>query len=216
MQAEFLALPIIKALLVAIIFLALLVEIKTGGMGIGALVGLIAAGIFFGSQLVTGLVSFFEIAVFLGGVLFIVIEMLTPSVGIFAGIGILAIFYSFILALGGDIGAIYLLFSSILIAIVVFALFVKKLPSSKLWAKVILKDMSTSSKGYVSTVDHRFLLHKEGTIISELRPAGTALIEEAQVDVVSEGKYIEKGTRVKVVSVSGSRIVVRQTDHIEK
>lgn len=216
MQPELLALPIIKILLVAIIFLALLVEIKTGGMGVGALVGLIAAGVFFGSQLVTGLVSFFEIAVFLGGILFVVIEMLTPGVGIFAGIGIVAIFYSFILALGGDIAAIYLLFASMILAIFVFALLVRKLPSSKLWAKVILKDMSTSDKGYVSATDYSFLLHKEGRIITELRPAGTALIDEAQVDVVSEGKYIEKGTRVRVVAVSGSRIVVRQSDHIEK
>lgn len=212
MQPEFWALPIIKILLITIIFLSLLVEIKTAGMGVGALFGIIAAGVFFFSQMVTGMVSFFEIAVFLGGVLFIVIELLTPGVGIFAGLGVIAILYSFILALGGGSFAVYLLIISLFIAIVIFALVVKKLPSSKLWSKVILKDTSTVSKGYTSTNDYSAFLGKEGIVITELRPAGTVTIGDVKLDVVSEGNYIEKNAKVKVLSVHGSRIVVKQME----
>jgi membrane-bound serine protease (ClpP class) len=210
MQPEFWALPIIKILLITIIFLSLLVEVKTAGMGIGALLGMIAAGVFFFSQLVTGMVSFFEIAVFLGGVLFIVIELLTPGIGIFAGLGMIAILYSFIFALGGGSSAIYLLLVSLMLAIVIFALIVRKLPSSKLWSKVILKDMSTVSKGYISTNDYSEFLGKEGHVITELRPAGTAFVDDVKLDVVSEGSYIEKDAKIKVVSIHGSRIVVRR------
>ncbi|MDF2564371.1 MAG: hypothetical protein K0Q53_766 [Massilibacillus sp.] len=210
MQPEFWALPIIKILLITIIFLSLLVEVKTAGMGIGALLGIIAAGVFFFSQLVTGMVSFFEIAMFLGGVLFIVIELLTPGIGIFAGLGMIAILYSFILALGGGSSAIYLLIVSLILAIVIFALVVRKLPSSKLWSKVVLKDTSTVSKGYISTNDYSGFLGKEGYVITELRPAGTVSIDEVKLDVVSEGSYIEKDARIEVVSIHGSRIVVRR------
>lgn len=38
---------ILQSLLLSVIFLAILVEIKTGGTGIGALLGIIAAGVFF-------------------------------------------------------------------------------------------------------------------------------------------------------------------------
>ena len=55
---EFVGMPALQILLVAIIFLSLLVEIKTGGMGLGAMLGLVAAGIFFSGQYVKGLVSF--------------------------------------------------------------------------------------------------------------------------------------------------------------
>lgn len=212
MQPEFWALPIIKILLITIIFLSLLVEIKTAGMGVGALLGIIAAGVFFFSQLVNGMVSFFEIAVFLGGVLFIAIELLTPGVGIFAGLGVIAILYSFILALGGGSVAVYLLLVSLFIAFAIFALVVKKLPSSKLWSKVILKDMSTVSKGYTSTNDYSEFLGKEGIVITELRPAGTVSIGDVKLDVVSEGSYIEKNAKVKIVSIHGSRIVVTQLE----
>ena len=109
MQTEFMALPVIKILLMTIIFLSLLVEIKTAGMGVGALFGLIAASVFFASQFMTGLVSLFEIALFLVGIIFVVIELLTPSIGLFAGIGVICVLYSFIMALGGDSTAIYLL-----------------------------------------------------------------------------------------------------------
>lgn len=210
MHPELLGLPTVQVLLIAIIFLALLVEVKTGGMGIGALFGLIAAGVFFGSQFVNGLVSFYEIAVFLGGILFIVIEVLTPSVGIFAAIGIVLILYSFILALGGDISAVYLLCSGMILAIILFALIVKKLPASKLWNKVVLKDMSTAGKGYVSAADYSRFLHQEGVVIAGLRPAGTALVDGVNVDVVSEGRFIAKGAKVRVISISGNRIVVEE------
>ena len=64
---DFVGMPVLQVLLLAIVFLGLLVEIKTGGLGAGALLGLVAAGVFFGSQYVKGLVSFYQIAVFLGG-----------------------------------------------------------------------------------------------------------------------------------------------------
>lgn len=43
-------LPVVKMLLVAIMFLGLLVEIKTGGMGAGVLLGIVAAGVFWGAS----------------------------------------------------------------------------------------------------------------------------------------------------------------------
>lgn len=87
---EYTGMPLLQVLLITIIFLSVLVEIKTGGMGAGILLGIVAAGVFFGSQYVKGLVSVFHIAVFLGGVLCIVVEMLMPTVGLLAGAGVAA------------------------------------------------------------------------------------------------------------------------------
>ena len=74
----------------------------------------------------------------------IIIEMLTPATGLFAGLGVAAMLYSLILALGGDIGALYLLLISAVLALVIFAVIVKKLPASRLWKKIVLSDMPTS------------------------------------------------------------------------
>ena len=199
-------LPVVKMLLVAIMFLGILVEIKTGGMGAGVLLGIVAAGVFWGSQYVEGAVSFYMIAVFLGGILCIVVEMLLPTVGLLAGVGIAAM-----LALGGDVDAILAMLGAVVIAAGIFALIVKKLPSSKLWNRFVLHDQSTSKRGFVSAQPRTELVGRTGIVTTELRPSGTADIDGKPVDVVSEGAFLPKGTQIRVVTVEGARVVVRKS-----
>ena len=202
----------VQALLLIVIFLSILVEIKTGGTGVGALLGLIAAAVFWGSSYVKGLVSLYQIALFIGGVIFIIIEILTPTIGLLAGIGVVAILYSLILAMGGDINAIYMMAISLVIAIIIFAVTLKKLPSSRLWKKLILTNTSSTEQGYVSSMDYSKYLNKEGVVLSELRPSGSVEIDGVPVDVVSEGKFISKGEKVRVVKIEGVRIIVRRVE----
>ena len=192
---------ILQSLLLSVIFLAILVEIKTGGTGIGALLGIIAAGVFFGSSYVKGLVSLYQIAIFIVGIIFIIIEILTPTIGLLAGLGVVAILYSLILLI---------MAISFVIAIIIFALIIKKLPTSKLWSKIILTKTSSSEEGYVSSVDYSRYLHKEGIVLTELRPSGSVKIDDDVLDVVSEGSYISKGEKIRVVKIEGMRIIVRK------
>ena len=201
---------ILQVLLLAILFLGVLVEFKTGGLGVGAMLGLTAAGVFFGSRYVQGLVSMVQIGVFLAGVLCIVIEMLAPTVGLLAGLGVAAMLYSVIFALGGTMNAVGALVASIAIAAVIFAVIVKRLPSSKLWRRLVLHDSTTTESGYVSAETKAELVGCTGRTETELRPSGRALIAGQPVDVVSEGAFIGKGTASTVVSANGSRVVVRE------
>ena len=52
------------------------------------------------------------------------------------------------------------------------------------------------------------LAGKHGKALTALRPAGTAEIEDRTVDVVTDGVYVEAGTRVRVALVEGARVVV--------
>ena len=201
---------ILQVLLLAILFLGLLVEFKTGGLGVGAMLGITAAGVFFGSRYVQGLVSMVQIGIFLAGVLCIVIEMLAPTVGLLAGLGVAAMLYSVVLALGGTMDAIGALVAAMAIAVLVFILIVKRLPSSKLWRRLVLHDSTTTESGYVSAESRVELVGCTGRAETELRPSGRALVAGQPVDVVSEGAFIGKGAAIVVVSVNGSRVVVRE------
>ena len=53
------------------------------------------------------------------------------------------------------------------------------------------------------------LVGKSGKSITPLRPAGTALINDQRVDVVTLGDFIEAEVEVEVILVEGSRVVVR-------
>ncbi len=205
----FLSNPTVKSLLLSIIFLAVMAEIKTAGLGVAALIGLTAAILFFGSQWLTGLAGWLEILLFIGGVILIVIEILTPGRGFFGFAGLLSIFASFFFTLGGDLVALNIMAVSLILAIIIFLFLLKRLPSSKLWSKLVLENSQTTQAGYTSSSDYSILLGKVGTVVTLLRPAGVIEIDGKHVDVVSEGQYLQPGTMVKVVSVSGSRIVVQ-------
>ena len=207
---EYVTLPAVQILLLAIVFLSIFVEIKTGGLGAGVLLGLVAAGVFFGSQYIKGLVSIYQIGIFLAGILFIIVEILMPTVGLLAGVGIAAMLYSVVLALGGDINAVYAMLAAFVLAAVAFAFLVKRLPSSRLWKRLVLSDQSTSQRGYVSSESRADLVGKQGKVLTELRPAGSILIDGAPVDVVSEGTFVGKDEMVEVVAVQGNRVVVRK------
>ena len=67
--------------------------------------------------------------------------------------------------------------------------------------------VSGTSAGSVRAED---LLGKEGDAVSQLRPSGIATVEGTRYSVVTRGEMLEKGARVKVIDVTGSRIVVKK------
>ena len=52
-------------------------------------------------------------------------------------------------------------------------------------------------------------LGKEGETTTVCRPTGMAEFDGVKLNVVSEGEFLPAGTRVRIVQVEGSRIVVR-------
>lgn len=207
--AGWLSNPYVKSALLTLIFLAIMTEIKTAGLGVAALVGLGAVLLFFASQWLTGLAGWMEIALFVAGAVLIVMEIHTPGMGFFGLGGILCILASFFLSLGGDLAAMNMMAVSLVIAVAIFLLILKKLPSSRLWARLVLHDSETTNAGFVSSDDYQRYLGRTGVVLKILRPAGVIEIDGDHLDVVSEGQYIVAGSKVKVVSVSGNRIVVR-------
>jgi len=81
----------------------------------------------------------------------------------------------------------------------------KFFPESRLAKRFISK----SAVGELG-VENPGLLNCTGVTITRLRPSGTAFINGNRVDVVTEGGMIDQGESIKVVSVEGARVVVRE------
>lgn len=210
--AGWLSNPALKSALLSLIFLAILTEIKTAGAGVAAFIALLGALVFFGSQYLTGLAGWVEILLFVAGVVLLIVELYTPGLGLFGLGGVLAILASFFLTLGGNLVALNILAISLVTAIIAFLIILRKLPASRLWTRLVLKDAETTKAGFVSSYDYQAFLGKTGVALSLLRPAGVVDIDGVHLDVVSEAQYIPEGTKVKVVSVHGNRIVVRPVE----
>ena len=76
-------------------------------------------------------------------------------------------------------------------------------------SKLVLNDTESNEAGYRSTEDLDVLLGREGVTTTVLRPTGMAEFDGVRLNVVSEGEFIQSGTRVQIVRVEGSRILVR-------
>jgi membrane-bound ClpP family serine protease len=92
---------------------------------------------------------------------------------------------------------------------VVLSVVLHSATKGRLSKTLILKDSLSKEAGFIGTEDLEYFIGKEGTANSILRPAGTAEFDGVKLDVVSEGEFIPKGSRIKVVKVSGRRIVVK-------
>jgi membrane-bound serine protease (ClpP class) len=150
--------------------------------------------------------SFFSGLFLFVGCIFLFLEVFIPSGGILgilacasAGFGIFGFFYqdSTVLAVGSLGG--FLCYGGFILY------FVMK--------RVSFKASMTADTS--SSVDERLaasLVGKVGTTFTALRPAGMAVIDDVKVDVVSAGDFVEKGAEVKVIEISGNRVVVRKID----
>ena len=76
-------------------------------------------------------------------------------------------------------------------------------------SKIILKERESNEAGYRSAEDMQVFLGREGETTTVCRPTGMAEFDGVKLNVVSEGEFLPAGTRIRIVQVEGSRIVVR-------
>jgi len=147
----------------------------------------------------------------LAAVAVLIVEIIIPTGGIL-GILTAGLFgYSLYLVFTGISPAVGMLFIAadvVLVPVVLFA-------GIKLLAKspVTLKTSLSKADGYSSQAeDLAGLAGLTGKAVTDLRPAGMAMINNRRVDVVSRGEYIEKGKEIVVLLVDGNRVVVKKNE----
>jgi len=89
----------------------------------------------------------------------------------------------------------------------------KVLPNTPIGRRLFLR-APTADQVQHGTVPSGFaaLVGKDGEAITDLRPAGTARIDSQRIDVVASGKFVPKGTTIRVTAVDGTRVVVQARD----
>jgi membrane-bound serine protease (ClpP class) len=95
-----------------------------------------------------------------------------------------------------------------IIAMVILMKFFKR--KIKVFNKIVLRDSTSTDKGYVSNPTRTDLINKTGKTLTPLRPSGTIVIDNERLDAVTEGGFINSGADVIVIEAEGVRIVVRE------
>jgi len=217
---KFLNHPIISSLLIMLGLAGIYTEIKTPGFGVPGILGITFLALFFGSSLILDLATWFEILLFILGLGAILVEIfLIPGFGVAGVVGIILMIASIFFSLFNTEGYFeYSLLQNAIIQLGVslFGFFLmgfaayKFLPNTRTFKSFVLDVESGSKTGFTTAPDYTALVGLEGTSMTVLRPAGTAIIDGNRHDVVTAGDFIEKDSKIRVIKVEGMRIVVEK------
>ena len=148
---------------------------------------------------------------YLVGLVLICLEVFVPG-GILGTIGFLLIVGSIWTAFVrlGSIGGSYFLVGGLVLAMVSLYIVMRFGTKTGLSRKLFLQ---STEKGFrASSENLEDLRGKTGISLTTLRPSGKALIDGRKVNVVTEGVFLPKDSKIKVVMLEGNRVVVRRID----
>lgn len=124
-------------------------------------------------------------------------------VGIFGFLFLAAGIYYIYSIFGMNIGNISL---GVLVLITVLGIFISFKKGA--WNKFALKE---EIQGKVNVLDESlFEIGDIGLTLSDLRPMGTAQINEQNIEVQSVSDFIDTGNKIKIIKIDGNKVWVEQ------
>lgn len=206
--ARFVTNPVVVPILLSLGSLGLVLELYTPGFGIAGSIGALSLLLFFYGHMIAGLAGWEAIILFGVGLILLILELFLPG-GIIGILGVLAVLTGLIMAGGSLSGILIAIAIAIVVTIIGSYFFLRSFGYNGSLKKLVLFDSTSSEKGYLSHKERDDLTGRIGVTATTLRPSGSLKLEDEFLDVVTEGSYIEKGTPVKIIKVSGGRVVVR-------
>ena len=208
---RFLINPAVLSALISIGIIGVYIELKTPGFGIGGVISIIAFSIFFFAQVFVGESGFLAPAIFFLGIVLLAIEIFViPGFGITGILGILGIVAGIFMSFGiNNIAqAVLVVFVSLIADIILIIILARFILKSKGFKNIVA--LETDTAGYHSSVSYDNLLGCEGITDTFLRPSGNIIINDKKYDAITEGEFINKGAKIKVILVEGNKIVIKE------
>ena len=208
---RFLINPAVLSALISIGIIGVYIELKTPGFGIVGVISIIAFSIFFFAQVFVGESGFLAPAIFFLGIVLLAIEIFViPGFGITGILGILGIVAGIFMSFGiNNIAqATLVVFVSLIADIILIIILARFILKSKGFKNIVA--LETDTAGYHSSVSYDNLLGCEGITDTFFRPSGNIIINDKKYDAITEGEFINKGVKIKVILVEGNRIVIKE------
>jgi membrane-bound ClpP family serine protease len=140
----------------------------------------------------------------------ILLEMHIPGFGVPGVIGAICLILAVLLTAQNFAQALIMALAILAGLGAMFGIVLTCFTKGKFFKPLILSDEQKKEHGYISSSDLDYLLGKKGVAINDLRPSGSVDIDGVKFDVISEGEYISKGTKVEIFKVSGVKLLVKK------
>ena len=221
---RFLTNPVVASLLTTFGFLGILFELQSPGWGIPGFVGLTCLILSLSASYIAQLATMSDLLFVFAGIGMVMLEILViPGFGVIGFGGFALMMYGLYLLLLPDIPvgdeivgqAMDGFFIGLVGSLIGLALLARLMIKTKFWKQLTSPDVQNKTDGFSNSFGWESLKDKEGTADTNLHPSGWIRIEDQRIFVVSEGDFIEKGSKITVLSVDGNRVVVRELKKVK-
>jgi len=231
--------PIVLGILFLLALLGAYIEFSTPGFGLPGLVAVICFALILGSKYLVGMANWVEILLLFIGVALLLVEIFVlPGFGVAGILGIVCLLFGLFgmlirnapdelpwpntpaqwEALWYNVLALVAGFAGFILSAWLLSRYLPKLP---FMSGLVLAPTPAAPGGGGSQISMTsppessatgVQVGDAGEVIATLRPAGKARFGEAIVDVVADGEFLQPGTPVEIIEISGSRVVVRKIE----
>lgn len=230
---RFLTLWPVRAILIAVLLIGFFIETAAPGYGAFGLVSLAALALLLGAPLLAGMAEWWTVAIVLIGLMLAALELfLLPGFGVAGIAGGICIFVGLVgTFVGGrpfDDGVRDGLVHGLLATSIGFIgggvgiwLLLRNIPRLSFARRIVLADavgvsMEDSSgrpqPAPAPAIGTIFPKGTEGVVVSPLRTSGRVRFGDRLIDAQSVGSYIDRGTRVRVVTADDFGVKVERIE----
>lgn len=230
--------PAVMGILIMLAMLGVYIEFNTPGLGLPGLAAVVCFTVIIGSKYLTGLANWLEVALFVLGIILLLVEILViPGFGVAGILGILCVFtgifgmlvrnppdelpwphttFDWQIFIQGVMG-LSLGFVGFIILALIFAKYLPKIQKFDALSGLILLP-ATAKNGTEKEInitappedkDTAVNIGDRGEVLSKMRPTGKVKFKEQIVDCVAEAEFLDKGAEVEIIQIHGNRVVVR-------
>jgi membrane-bound serine protease (ClpP class) len=217
-------------LLIAFGLILLFIEVSRAGFGLPGILSLACFALFFVIKLSLGYADGLEVLLFVVGLALLIVEiLLIPGFGWAGASGIILLLASLVLAMldfstkpidiSGTmfvVNGVAKVLGACMVAVFAIALLARNVEHIPYFSRLVHDGDLGDARAAEIMEQHvpglAEMAGRTGTALTTLRPAGRADFAGTPIDVVTNGDFIEKGACVRVLEVSGSRVVVEPVD----
>lgn len=222
---QFLLNPLLQSIFMMMIIGGIFVEIRTPGIGLPLVTAIVGALLYFAPAYLGDLVSYWEILLFVVGLVLIGVEIFVlPGFGVCGILGIIAVVLSLAFAMVDNaelfhwdgslnlqpiLRPIGIVIISASAAIFGSVLLVRKLFATRSFDHIALRQELKADEGFTGVASGlESLVGEKVTVFTDLRPSGKVKAADGRIfeATLRFGGFAEKGTSLTVISAEQGRL----------
>lgn len=147
---------------------------------------------------------------FILGLILVIFEMFHPGLSFPGVLGGILLIVGVVLTAKSIFDVIVLLILVFAILGIALTIVVHSATKGHLSQVLVLSDSLDKEVRNSSCDEMEYFVGNEGITITPLRPSGSTDFDGVRLDVISEGEFVEKGRRVRIIRMEDRKFVVKE------